>query len=488
MFSYAFRKLYSNVIDDELIQYVREEFNLNLIEFRSLLSQVETKIKQVRTNKEKIEKRIIELMDDIVYLKQKEKLTKKETRKLFKLNKKLSYLNRILPRNITFGGYDLLRRISFLNNDKVKNHNEIVKLTKEYHKKRIMPFYLLGEANQKGNRFFDFNLNENKVIYKPSKGIKIEIDFHKQRNKIAILKQLQEMVDKKEISITVSVSDDHICFTFDDQQLYGFAIDVAARRKQCKGKKKDEIKEIYKEHYDMQRDKMLSDKLQYRYLAVDTNPNDIGVSILDDVNGEMRIVKTFYFTGLGSSEMSNNKRKHQISHVWKKIFSIFRYYKCGYLVMEDLNFDNKSLDNKVANRKVKNLWHRELSSQIIEKNSNRYGIINIFVNPVHTSFIGNLLYPYVDAVNASVAIGYRGINKYIKDKFNPPMDIDTIMNTVRSLNPGADVSFMKGMTWVELHRKMKESGLRFRAKREDSKISSNEVFNQYNVGIDCLFA
>ena len=161
--------------------------------------------------------------------------------------------------------------------------------------------------------------------------------------------------------------------------------------------------------------------------------------------------------------------------MWKKIFQIFKYYKCSYLHIEDLNFKSKSRDLEVreANRKVNNIWHRELSRNLIEKYCNREGILRHKndVNPVYTSLIGNLSYGYFDPVNASIEIGRRGMYCYTKGNFYPQLEADTIMNTMSRINcvDLRDVSFIKDCkSWKEIGEAIKESGLRYRARMDES--------------------
>ena len=72
------------------------------------------------------------------------------------------------------------------------------------------------------------------------------------------------------------------------------------------------------------------------------------------------------------------------------------------------------LKNKISNRKNKNLWKRELFINNLTKRLNILGIKLYSVNPAYSSFIGNLMYDYTDAVNASIEIGRRGFEYRIK--------------------------------------------------------------------------
>lgn len=503
-YSFAFRYCYRHI--DEInkttsLSYLKERFNLNDIELRSLLAEVQTKISQIKTQKEKLEEEIIEISDDIKELNKKDILSKKERRKLFKLNKKLDYKNSRLSKDITFGGLNNLRRLSFLHNNKELNKDKISEVKKIYNENRLLPFYILGEANQKGNRFFSFDFNNKTIIYKPNKNTKIEIKYNNYSNYRGVLSKLQELINDKEISVSIRLSTEYIYLIFDNEKLNGYAIDESSRRldvKQikenhiCKDTQKELIKEVYKEYYRKLEDKKLSNKLSYRYLAFDTNPDYIGCSILDKISEtEFKIVKTFSYDLTELNKMLskettkeeriliNNKRKHGIYHIWKDIFETAMYYKVGSIIQEDLDIKNKDLGNKIANRKVNNLWYRTISDNTINKYIQTLGFIDIKINPCYTSFIGNIMYDYVDPVNASIEIGRRGINKYIRgSSFYPEFNTNTIIDTMSKLNDLIDVQYIQYCkNWVEAYREVHQSGLRYRATLEDIDIGYNVVNN-----------
>lgn len=503
-YSYVYRKLYNNInfIDDKnYLSKFKIDFNLNDIEIRSLISEVKMKFNQIKVGKEKLEKDIVDLEKEIIYLKTLQK-SNKNTRKIFKLNNKLSYKNKLLSKDIVFGGKVLLKKLSFLNNNKIKNHNEIIKIKNEYSNSRILPFYILGEANQNGNRFFKFDLNNNKVIYKPKFGIKINIEFSHYKSYEKTLNKLQEQIDLKLISVSVRLSEKFIYLLFDDEQLNGFSLNVIDRTKEVKEIKNsynskeiktEQIKEIYKKYYKEQEQSKLKGKLNYRYVAFDTNPDYIGCSILDKVNDDFKVICTFNydlseFNNLKLNKSSsdkeqihlNNKRKHGIYHIWKDLFEIVKYYNCGHIVMENLNKINTDLGNKVSNRKVNNVWYRTLSTNLINKYCNKFGLIKIEINPCYSSFIGNLTNNFIDPVNSSIEIGRRGIFKYKKNNFYPKINIGTIMDTMSRLNniQHRDVSYLKDCNnWIEMYQKVRESGLRYRATIEDSQYQHNVVNN-----------
>jgi len=508
-YSYAFRKLWNNyneINNKEYFKYLQKRFSLTDIEVRSLISEVKTKFEQTLTNKSKTEIEIINIENKIKDLKSeirenKTKFSNKDlTRKLFKFNIKLRNLNKSLSNDIVFGGRKLLSEITHLSNDKTNNEKIILNKKEEYQHKRLLMAYFIGEANQNGNRFFDFDFKNKIIIYKPNRKIKIRIEISDYNSYKKELLLLQEMIGDKSIAVTVQLSAEYVTIIFDDKKLYGYALDEKTRRIEInkiksehidKEKIKILIKRVYSKFYKSLEEKQLHNKLDYRYLSFDTNPDHIGISILDKINnnGDFKIVKTFDFD-LSDNNKSlskqlnkeqrnhlNNKRRHGITHVWKSIFELFTYYRCGYLVMEELNLKNKDLNNKTANRKINNVWYRELSNQLIDKYCNKLGIIKIEINPVYSSFIGNLNYDFIDPINAAIEIGRRGINKYIKNKFYPPIDVDHIISTMSKLNSNLDLNelrdvlFLKNTgSWSELYKLVGKMGLRYRIKLEDIDI------------------
>ena len=65
-----------------------------------------------------------------------------------------------------FGGRSNLRRYlkGYISKDEFKDH-------------RLKPMLIAGETRHKGNRLFDLDFENNNIIFKPNKGIKIPIEF-----------------------------------------------------------------------------------------------------------------------------------------------------------------------------------------------------------------------------------------------------------------------------------------------------------------------
>lgn len=522
-YSYAFRKAYKNydrIGNKQYIDSLKGVFYLNDIEVRSLLSEVKTRFKQTQTDKDDLEKKIVDVENEINvindkinnYLLKDNLSLNKLKRRRFKLNNKLSLYNKRLSKDIVFGGYSLVKKISYLSNDKGRNRSKLNETIEEYRQERLRSFYIMGEANQEGNRFFKFDFQNKVIIYKPQKGIKIELKFGNYSSYKKELLLLQNLIEDKKIAITVYLSTNYISITFDDEKLYNYAIDEKERKKEILDKTKNItdkdtrtniIKKIYQKYYKEQERLKLDSKLDYRYFSVDLNPDYIGCSILDklDDDGEFKVVKAFYynFTDINKKlprlataeerKRRNNQKKHDLYHVWKEIFKKISYYNCGYFILEDLNLKNTDLENKEGNRKVNNVWHREITNKLIEKYCTKKGIIKVEVNPIYSSFIGNLQYDYIDPINASIEIGRRGMIKYIKNNsFYPEIDMGTILNAMSRLNNGLrDVSRIKDRgSWNGLYRLIKTTRLRYRMMLDDCKRSYNIVNNMSHKNVNCI--
>lgn len=474
-YSYAIRlmcKMIDESADSNFISKFKEHFKLTDIEYRSLVADVKAKIALFETSNENKKKKIEELNNR---LSNNKDLTKKEKYAIFN---KIAFIKKSLNNNIVFGGRDLLQKITREYNKKSNKNEKLLKeyLTEYRNKRNGIPCFIIGEANQKGSRFFDFShLGDGKVIYKPFRGKKVEIQFKLPKKFKNDFLKLSEMTNNNEIPITISIGLEYIYFTFDEEKLNGYAIDEIGRRADVieikkqgypKEIEKAKIKDIYKKYYDSQDEKKLEGKVKDRCVAVDLNPTNIGFSILDKTNDNIKIiycglfdmeklcVKTNKSSCSKEQKYQNNKRKYELTVILKKIFNIAKHYKCSQFVMEDLSGDFENA-NKETNRKVKNLWNKNLIENIINRRCNENGINLIKVNPIYSSFIGNIQYEYVDAVNASIEIGRRGLFKYTKGAFYPHIkckDLDTM-----EAKFGIDVSNSTSFDWVVMYKSLKNS-------------------------------
>ena len=123
----------------------------------------------------------------------------------------------------------------------------------------MLPITIQGEQLHKGNRLFDFDFEENKITFKLSRAdhrtLKYKIPHKKIRNNLS---RLQELIDNKQISVTVSLTKSDIYLAFDESKIT---------------------------------DCNFKDLKKNRVLGIDMNPNYIGLSVLEfDGNDNFKVL------------------------------------------------------------------------------------------------------------------------------------------------------------------------------------------------------
>lgn len=326
----------------------------------------------------------------------------------------------------------------------------------DYKAKRLFPITIQGEAIQKGNRLFDFDFTNNKIIYKPSRLSHIEIELPKLRSNLKKeFTQLQSLTDDKKITVTVKFNNEHIWFSYDE------AIIKSEKFKQLKNN---------------------------RVLGLDLNPNYIGLSVIEfDRNNNFKTIHKQVFdvsklnllTGKASdSKQSNyrtNKSKFELIEICHQISKSVDYWKCKKLVIEDLNI--KSSDKKkgkIFNRLCNNVWNRNLITNKLKMLSNINGFELVEVNPTYSSVVGNLLYGSEntpDMIASSIEVARRGYKKYDKGWFYPVFDVKKIDDRWKKT-----LSLVKD--WKSAFAEIKKSKLKYRFQLSD--FVGNAVFSHYH--------
>ena len=285
------------------------------------------------------------------------------------------------------------------------------KISKEEFKiKKLRPIYSVGESPRKGNRKFSI-ITENHIIFKPTKEEHFLLEINPSKNYQKYLLELLDLASQKKIPIDFKLDLDYVYISFDLNKL--------------------------------KIERIISDKIKDRYFAIDMNPNYIGYTVIDWVDGQnYKIIDKGCFSlkdlndyddslkGKGFSSESkerkyvSNKRNYEISDIAHKLERITNHYKCENFVMEDLSILSK--DNgkgKRFNRLCNQQWCRNRFCNIIKKLCKFDKIKILEVIPNYSSFIGNLVYrseKLPDFILASIEISRRGYefnHQYIlKDK------------------------------------------------------------------------
>ena len=492
-YSGLFHELYFNFeqsADENFIKKVREKYNFDSWEYQSCAIEVKTKLTQFETNTLKKQKQLEELLAITEFESKRHK---------YKVMKKIAYLKANNGKDIVFGTKSLIRKISFLSNKtKGQKNNRIRKrLLKKskikFYKNRILSYSVIGQANNKSNRKFDFDFVNKKVVFKPKHGVKIPIEFHCSINQYEQLIKLQKQIGEQAIS--VRLDNNNIWISFDEEKLNGFSFNKNEYKKDLKHIPKEfktARKDCYKKWIKEQELRMISNKIIGRFIAFDLNPEYIAFVIVDRLSNSDDSFKIIYkecisLKGLNTKlklsstdkkqVKQNNKRIHEISCVWKYIFKVAAHFKVSNCAIEDLFFKQEIFNDKAndANRKTLNIWHRTLTTNLIKKHCNTIGIKLIGVNACYSSFIGNIKHGFFDPVNAAIEVARRGIAKYLGGSFFYPklegIDFDTMYRL------GLDVQNKNISNWVEAFKLFKKSGLRYRQELDKTKSSESNFMS-----------
>ena len=339
-------------------------------------------------------------------------------------------------KKVIFGGKSLYRRYlrKLINKE-------------EFNKQRQLPISSQGEMLQKGNRMFDFHFDNQSLVFKISKEKHIDIQLGKiHRNLQKELNKLNELCYNKKATVSIKINNEYIWITYDEKLL-------------CNSVKFNGLK-------------------NNRILGLDMNPNYIGLSVIEfDKEDDFKILhkQVFDLKGLTDKDVSKNKRQYEIIKICHTISNLINYWKCKKLSIEELNI--KSSDKgqgKNFNRLCNNVWDRSLITNKLMMLSNIYGYELVEVNPVYSSFIGNLVYgdeTTPDMVAASIEIARRGYKKYEKNWFYPVFDIDCLDEQWKQTLAGVK-------DWKTAFLKIKNSKVKYRVLLDD--IIQNAVFSKFN--------
>ena len=326
----------------------------------------------------------------------------------------------------------------------------------EYSSKKLIPLNIQGEASNKGNRLFNFDLVNSKITLKLLKKNHQEIVFYKpNKNQFRELSKIQELVENKQLALTVSLNNDYIWLTFDESLL-----NIQEKFKNLKSN---------------------------RVLGIDLNPNYIGLSVLEfNKNDEFKVLhKQVYdlnnlnITSKKSSSDSKskyltNKHKFELIEVCYQINSLINTWKCSKLCIEDLNIKSSNKGSgKIFNRLCNNVWNRNLVVNKLKMLSTIFRYELIEVNPAYSSFIGNLLYgseSTPDMIASSIEIARRGYKKYSKGWFYPIFNVDNLNEQWKQTLSGIE-------NWKSAFEEIKKSKLKYRFQLIE--FIQNAVFSKF---------
>ena len=317
----------------------------------------------------------------------------------------------------------------------------------EFIKQRQLPISSQGEMLRKGNRMFDFHLDNQSLVFKISKDKHIDIQLgHIHKNLQKELNKLNELCYDKKATVSIKLNNEYIWITYDEKLL----------------------------DYSMKFNELKDN----RVMGLDMNPNYIGLSVIEfDKEDDFKVLykQVFDLKKLTDKNVSKNKRQYEIIKICHTINNLVNYWKCKKLSIEDLNISSSDKgQGRNFNRLCNNVWDRTLITNKLLMLSNIYGYELVEVNPVYSSFIGNLVYgdeTTPDMVAASIEIARRGYKKYEKNWFYPVFNVDCIDERWKQTLAGVK-------DWKNSFLQIKNSKVKYRVLLND--IVQNAVFSKFN--------
>ena len=307
----------------------------------------------------------------------------------------------------------------------------------EFIANRQLPICVRGDKTHRGNRKFALDLNNDRIIFKPSRSEHYEIKFvHHGRAQRALLAELQRRYDnREEVCFTVELSRDYVTLIVDENDFSHEAHHIDGRR-----------------------------------ASIDMNPNYIALVIRDE-KGEFLQQEIFDFKQLSNLDKKknysskqdkvkwrshlNSKRKHEVLQVAKRIAKQCAHYHVSDFVIEDLNIKSKDHGKgRSFNKLCNNSWQRRLLTNNLCKRMNMIGINFHEVYAGYSSIKGVLENDEkVDSIASAIEIGNR-LNKNLGKFGDSKVKLGNLSNRWKK---EIGSSFKQAPSWKEVSDFLKKN-------------------------------
>lgn len=323
----------------------------------------------------------------------------------------------------------------------------------EFKNSKSRGFTAEGESPQKGNRHFKFDIFNNTIIYKRNKKEHISLSLPNLKKKVKEeLLKIQYLMEEKKIPVTIKLKNGFIFITFDQPIIH------------------ESLK--------------LKDLKPNRIMGIDLNPNYIGFSILEFKEDDSFSVlkKGVFDVTLLNKDFKKNKKRHELRELNHKLIRICKHYKISKICVEELNISSSNKgQGKTYNRLCNNQWNREVSLSNLKVLTSTYGIELVKVNPIYSSFVGNIEYgdeKTPDMVASSIEMARRGYKKFSKGWFYPKLDTEKVKN---KFNQWKEEIYSNVKNWKNLFDKVKKSGMRYRFQLNESDAVFKRFYHKMNI-------
>ena len=316
-----------------------------------------------------------------------------------------------------------------------------------------------GEAPGKGNRLFQIDINNQKIIYKRNRKehfdlVIVEKLGEKRRN---LLLKIQNLMVEKKLPITFILKKDKVHLSYDEK--------VVEKEKQFKG------------------------LFQNRILGIDLNPNYFGISILEfNHKDKFKILHKEVIDLNELQKKSKNKIHFELYEINHRILKICKTWKVAKIAVEDLKFKkNDKFWSKDLNRLCKSQFHYSFVKNHLNTLCNVYGVEMVEVNAAYSSIIGNFIHgsnTCPDMIAASIEIARRAYHKFQKGWIYPKIVKDQRIQQVLG-NQWKKELMLDYMSWKGLSGIIKKSKLKYRFQLQPlkavfSKTYLNSCISVYN--------
>ena len=307
-----------------------------------------------------------------------------------------------------------------------------------------------GEINQKGNRLFKIDVENNKFIYKRAckehYDLKIVEKLSDKRK--TILGKIQMLMSEKKIPITFRLKKDHIYLSY--------AETVVEKEKQFK------------------------DLFKNRVLGIDLNPDYFGISIIEfNHQDKYRVIYKEVIDLNELQKKSKNKIHHELYEINHHILKLCKTWKVSKLAIEDLKFKKSNkFWNKDLNRLCRNKFRYSFVKSHLNTLCNVYGVELIEVNAAYSSIIGNFKHgseSCPDMIAASIEIARRAYKKFEKGWIYPKIVNNQRIQQVLG-NQWKEELRLDYMSWKGLSGIIKKSKLKYRFQLQPSKAVFSKTY------------
>lgn len=266
-----------------------------------------------------------------------------------------------------------------------------------WHTSRNPSIQLRGAKDRNGNRKASLDIENSKIIFKPERNIKFEINLQKDR-RFKTLLLLQSLCEEKKTFYSLDIYREYVIITFDEMILSAYNI--------------TQFKPI-----------------NNRLLSIDLNPNYIGL-VISNTN---EIIHKEIINLSALNVAGKNKKIYEISQINQRIIKLAKHYKVSGIAFEKLSIYNKDHNRgKYYNKLLNNQWNRDTFIKNLIKKCKIFSINYYEIDSHYSSFVGCLVNNIeYDSVAAAIEIGRRARELCCKQSYKWFPEIDLISITTR---------------------------------------------------------